>query len=159
MYPITQAIWQGRFAAPLRLAALREAGITHILNVCEAPAVLTVADGPFVEVCSFPIEDLVPIPIDVALDALETLHRMAAHPHSRVYVHCIAGCNRSPTILWLYLVACGVGRDVAEREISRRNIDAVPVHPRLIYPQLVERAIAHMHPRLPHPRPAALEFV
>jgi hypothetical protein len=140
MFRITRAIWQGRFAGPLRLAELRTAGITHILNVCEAPPALTLADGPFVELCSVEIEDLVPLPIDVALRALETLHRMTSTPEGRVYIHCIAGCNRSPTILWLYLVACGIEPELAVQEISRRNIDAIPAHPRLIYPQLVARA-------------------
>ena len=33
---------------------------------------------------------------------------MVIEPDSQVYIHCIAGQLRSPTALWLYLMACGV---------------------------------------------------
>jgi Swiss Army Knife protein, DSP-PTPase phosphatase domain len=158
MFAITRVIWQGRFASPVRLPELRAAGITHILNVCEAPHVLRAAEGPFVELASIAIDDLEPIPEPTALACLDTLHRMATTADSRVYLHCIAGCNRSPTILWLYLVACGLDPQFAKEQISARNIDAVPGHSRLVTPQLVARAIDHAQRFLPHPRPAALEF-
>ncbi|MCI0359606.1 MAG: hypothetical protein L0211_14110 [Planctomycetaceae bacterium] len=158
MFQITRVIWQGRFAVPHRLPELRAAGITHVLNVCEAPHVLTVADGPFFELCSLAIDDLQPITEPVALACLDTLHRMATTAGSRVYLHCIAGCNRSPTVLWLYLVACGIDPQVAKEQISARNIDAVPGHSRLISPLLVAWAKDHGRRYLPHPRPVVLEF-
>jgi len=159
MFAITRVIWQGRYAAPAWLPELRAAGITHILNVCEAGHVLTAKDGPFTELCSIAIDDLAPIPEPVALECLDALHRMATAPHSRVYLHCIAGHNRSPTVLWLYLVACGIDPQLAKEQISARNIDAVPGHPRLVSPPLIAKAKEHAQRYLPHPRPEALEFV
>jgi hypothetical protein len=160
IFQITRVFWQGRFAGPLRLPELRAAGITHILNVCEAPHVLTLTDGPFAELAAIAIDDLVTIPERAALESLDALHRMATAAESRVYVHCIAGCNRSPTVLWLYLVACGVDGEFAKEQIADRNIDAVPGHPRLVSAELVGQATQHGRQcYLPHPRPEALEFV
>jgi hypothetical protein len=134
------------------------AGVTHLLNVGEAPSVLCASDGPFREVVWHPIVDLERIPDESAFTCLESLHRMVCEPDARVYVHCIAGWNRSPTIVWLYLVACGLSSEAARELIEARAPDAVPGHRRLVDPVLVE-SIRATGKRLflPHPRPDALE--
>jgi protein-tyrosine phosphatase len=109
IFPITKCLWLGPFASPQRLAQLRNAGITHVLNVSEAPSVLTVSQSGLAEIRWHPLEDLSGLPTGAVLACLADLHAMATVASSRVYVHCIAGKNRSPTILWLYLLACGIG--------------------------------------------------
>lgn len=158
LFPITRGLWLGPFAGPERRPALVEAGITHLLNVGEAPSVLGAADGPFREVAWHPIVDLERIPDDRASACLITLHRMACEPRARVYVHCIAGQNRSPTVLWLYLVACGLRPDAARGIIETRAWDAVAGHARLIDAALVE-SVQRLGSRsfVPHPRPEAIE--
>ena len=159
MFSLTKVISLGPFASPTRLPKLREAGITHLLNVGEAPSALTVKEGPFVEVAWYPIVDLNRIPNDTATACLDALHRMVTTPSSRVYVHCIAGWNRSPTIVWLYLIACGCDPELTKNHIARRSIDAVPGHSRLVDCELIAAMQRHGVHFLPHSRPEVLEFV
>lgn len=77
-------------------------------------------DGEFQEIAWHPIEDLVRIPEHRAEVCLAALHRMICIPDTKVYVHCIAGWNRSPTVVWLYLVACGVPEREAKQFIEAR---------------------------------------
>jgi hypothetical protein len=160
IYPITRSIWLGPFASPERLPALTSTGITHILNVGEAPSVLSAADGPFYEVAWRAVVDLERIPDVLAFDCLSTLHRMVSKPEAKVYVHCVAGWNRSPTIVWLYLVACGIVPAEARRIIELGSPDAIPAHSRLVDAALVQ-TVQRFGARtfLPHPQPLALETV
>jgi protein-tyrosine phosphatase len=157
VFQITDSIWLGPFASPERKPSLTAAHITHILNVGEAPNVLSIADGPFRDVIWHPIEDLERIPEHVAVECIESLHRMVLEVDARVYVHCIAGLNRSPTVVWLYLVACGIPPEEAKLLIEKRAPDAIAGHSKLVDAELV-RAIQEIGYRrfLPHPRPIAL---
>jgi hypothetical protein len=157
VYPITHSLWIGPFASPERQPTLLAGGVTHILNVGEAPCVLSPGAGSLHEVTWRPVVDLERIPDAVALDCLDTLHRMVCEPGSRVYVHCLAGWNRSPTVLWLYLVGCGMDPDAAKALIVSRAWDAIPGHPRLVDAELLRVVCTHARRYLPHPRPEALE--
>jgi protein-tyrosine phosphatase len=157
MFAITRCIWQGRFASPKRLADIRPASITDVLNVGESPNLLKPEDGPFAEITWLPVVDLQRIPDCLAIECLDALHRMVCVPGSRVYVHCVAGWNRSPTIIWLYLVACGLQTHLAKELIVARSLDAIPGHPVLVDTGLVETVRLHGAQYRPHPRPEALE--
>jgi hypothetical protein len=153
MHRITHVLSVGRFATPERAADLLAAGVTHVLNVSEAPAKVIAGEAAFREVVWVPLDDFRPIPEPVAVRALDTLHRMAAEPGAHVYVHCIAGQMRAPTVLWLYLVACGLDPDVARELIGRRSPDAVPGALRLVGPDLLPTVRAHgLANYVPHPR-------
>ena len=140
---ITPRIAQGPFASEPRGVRLRAEGVTHILNVGEAPGVLTAGPGGFREVAWQPVEDLARIPDEAAIACIDALHRMLGESGSKVYVHCIAGQNRSPTVLWLYLVACGHDPAAAKRLIEGRNMDAVAGHSRLVDEELIRRVVLH----------------
>src|SRR4051812_31628842 len=140
---ITPRIAQGPFASEPRGVRLRAEGMTHILNVGEAPSVLSAAPGGFREVAWHPVEDLARIPEEDALDCIGAIHRMLGESGSKVYVHCIAGQNRSPMVLWLYLVACGHDPAAAKRLIEERNLDAVAGHSRFVDEALIRRVILH----------------
>ena len=157
IFGITRSLWLGPFASPERQAALISVGITHILNVGEAPSVLFASDGFFREIAWHPIMDLERIPNVLVVDCLRTIHRMVCQPDSRVYVHCIAGWNRSPTVVWLYLIACGFPAAHARAVIEAQAPDAVPGHRSLVDDQLVND-IQEIGRSLfqPHPRPEAL---
>jgi hypothetical protein len=158
VFPITRALWLGPYASPERRPVLVASRVTHILNVGEAPSVLSPADGPFREIEWIPIADFERVPDDLAVSCLGALHRMACQPEARVYIHCIAGQNRSPTILWLYLVACGLHTDRARAMIEARAPDAVPGHGRLVDDALIEVVRRFgAGSLLPHPHPEVLE--
>ncbi|MEM7478292.1 MAG: hypothetical protein AAF483_25165 [Planctomycetota bacterium] len=143
VYWITKRITQGQFATPERAAVLRDQGVTHVLNVGECGSIIDASDFGFAGIVDVPIIDLQLIPNDVALRAMDALQEMLTAPNSIAYIHCIAGQNRSPTILWLYFVACGVLPDEASDLIGNRSPDAVPGHGRLIDAALVANAKSH----------------
>ena len=154
VFRITNSIWLGPFASPERRSALTAARITHILNVGEAPNVLTEQDGQFRSVIWQPITELELIPEQLAIACLESLHRMLTEADARVYVHCIAGLNRSPTVVWLYLVACGIEPADAKAVVEKRAPDAIAGHSKLVDERLVAavQRIGSEH-FLPHLRP------
>ena len=105
-----------------------------------------------------PIEDLVRIPTPDAIECVNMLHECVCDADSNVYVHCVAGWNRSPTVLWLYLVACGIDPDIAKNVIAYSSYDAVPAHPKLIDDSLVATVLAYGSTNFrPHPRCSALD--
>ena len=123
----------------------------------ESPNQLTEADGPFQRIVWNPIEDLVRIPTTDAIACVSALHECVCDADSNVYIHCVAGWNRSPTVLWLYLVACGVDSTVAKNMIESVSFDGVPAHPKLIDDILVHEITAYGATCfMPHPRPEAL---
>jgi protein-tyrosine phosphatase len=157
VFRITDSIWLGPFASPERKSALTAARITHILNVGEAPSILTTNDGQFRHIIWHPIIDLELIPEPLAVACLESLHQMLSEADARVYVHCIAGLNRSPTVVWLYLVACGIEPAEANAVVEKRAPDAIAGHSKLVGAGLVAavQKFGSEH-FLPHPRPDVL---
>lgn len=115
VYAITQVLFLGRFPTLNRVHALRHHGITHVFNVSHSRGALTAEHG--FELDFVPLYDYTKLKADKALKILRRLHAMASVPGSRVYVHCTAGVNRSATILWLYLMACGLGEAEARQRI------------------------------------------
>jgi hypothetical protein len=155
MYRITRALSVGRFATPERAIDLRAAGVTHVLNVCDSPN--QVGCAVFREVGWHPLPDFGRIPDDVALAALDDLHRMTLEPDAHVYVHCMAGQLRSPTVLWLYLVACGLDPDAARAVLAERAPAVTPGANHMVGPGLVLTVQRHGRDHyLPHPRPDVL---
>ncbi len=154
---MTQDIFVGRFASSERLVSLRELGVTDILNVSDTPSQLSRDEGPFRSVTWVDIEDRTLIPVASALRAIDTLHRALLASEGRVYVHCMAGWNRSPTIIWLYLLACGLDRDDATQRVCAEAFDAVPGHPLLVDSNLIATVGSHGRDNyLPHKRPSAI---
>ena len=138
VYWITPRIAVGRFVSPERANYLRSCGVTHILNVGESPSVVCAEDFGFQQIVDRPIVDLTRVPDSVAVDCLADLHAMLSDsPDSKVYVHCLAGQNRSPTIIWLYLIARGMDPKQAKDRITTRAFDAVPGHSAMVDDALI----------------------
>jgi hypothetical protein len=115
------------------------------------------ADGPFKRIIWHPIEDLVRIPTPEAIKCVDAIHECICDSDSNLYLHCVAGWNRSPTVLWLYLVGCGFQSETAKQLIATASWDAVPAHPKLIDDRLVTKIREHGAVNfLPHPRPTAI---
>jgi hypothetical protein len=134
---ITRRIAIGQFATAERAAWLREQGVSHVLNVGECGSVVAASDFGFCEVVDVSVEDLVRIPNDLAVHCIKVIHGVMLQPDTKLYMHCIAGQNRSPTILWLYLMACGINDEDAKHMIASRSPDSVPGHGALIDSELI----------------------
>lgn len=140
---ITRCIAQGAYPDEDRVEALFSKGITHILNVGDSPFDERILRRGFMDTRWEPFEDLIRIPDTTALRCINSVFEMLKSPNSRVYIHCVAGQNRSPTILWLFYVACGIQPHDAKRLIEDRTLDAVAGHPKLIDEKLVSLVQAH----------------
>jgi hypothetical protein len=153
MFRITECLSVGPFASPQRGERLLAAGVTHVLNVSDGPCAISAANG-FAGVAWVPMSDSRRLLPTTAIWALNTLHDLVRVPDSHVYVHCIAGMVRSPTILWLYLIALGVPPTDARDWIEDRSPDAVAGHPRMVDYEHVLLAQKHgLANFFPHPRP------
>lgn len=121
MFRITHALSLGPFATAERAELLLGRGVTHVLNVSDSPSIVGSA---FRESAWVPVKDYCRIPDETVVEALNALHRMSSEPGSHVYVHCMAGRQRGPTVLWLYLIACGLDAATARAIIETRSHDA-----------------------------------
>jgi protein-tyrosine phosphatase len=160
LYPITRGIALGPFAGRERRSALIDAGVTHLLNVGEAPSVATSIDGPFRATSWLPVAELGLFSTKSVAACLAVLHEIVSTRGSLVYVHSVAGWNRSPTVVWLYLVACGLPPDEARAIITARTPDAVPGQTETVTDELLDamRRLGEQRFR-PHPNPESLEPV
>ncbi len=152
MYRVTECLSVGPFASPERAVHLRAAGVTHVLNVSDRPSQLSVAHG-FVEITDVSMHDSRRLPSSTMVGTLDVLHRMASAPGAHVYVHCVMGQLRSPTIVWLYLIALGVSAAEARDWIEARSKGAVAGHYRMVDHEHVLLAQKHgLTHFFPHPR-------
>ena len=111
-------------------------------------------EGSFTDVAWVPMSDSRRLDRPTAVLAIDTLHRLASAPDSHVYVHCVAGLVRSPTILWLYLIALGVPPGDARTWIEARVPNANAGSSRMVDREHL--LLAQMHGLMhffPHPRP------
>ena len=152
MYRVTECLSVGMYAQPEDVARLRAAGVTHILNVSDRPSAVSVADG-FAGVAFVPMSDSRRLSRATTLQAIDALHELASAPGAHVYVHCMVGRLRSPTILWLYLVALGLKPEDARDLIESRAPDATAGHFRMVDHEHVLLAQKHgLECFFPHPR-------
>ena len=145
IYWITRRIAVRRFAKVDRAQRSLNHGLTHILNVADAPSLSQIVKAGFQSVADVPLQDLTLIPSEAAVRRLDLMHDTLSVPDVKLYVHCTAGQNRSPTVVWLYLVACGTPPEEAKQLIVARSPDAIPGNASLVDDELIEAA--HQHGR------------
>jgi len=138
VYHIADRLYQG--PAPREWGSLVERGITHVLNVAELPN--RNVPSSIVEQHS-PVADLQHIPDDYVFAVVSHMRSVLSDPSKLLFVHCAAGQNRSPTIAWLFLIACGIGPDDARNCIESNAPEAEPGHPSLVDEELVERVVEY----------------
>lgn len=128
---ITPTLAQGTFADELKAPFLLDQGVTHLVNVSDIPSSLTAADG-FRAVIDLPLSDLTRIPEASIARGLDVLWDAQQQTSGRVFLHCVAGRNRSAAMLWLFLIACGMPARQAQRRIEDCTLDAIPDHPAMV---------------------------
>ena len=157
MFQITRNIWLGPFASDRLLSTFQFCGITHIVNVSGSPNQLGEKEGPFTSIAWLPVRDGETIPLDDAVERLNKIHEFLCVSESNLYIHCNSGIYRSPTVLWLYFVSCGIDPVEANELIVSATKKAKPMAPNLITWQLVDAVKKHGKETFqPHPRPSAL---
>jgi hypothetical protein len=154
MFRVTRVLSVGPFASADRAETLLAAGVTHVLNVSDAASEIVSSDRSFKSVAWVPMSDSHRLPFHSAVAALDALHAMTTAPDSHVYVHCVAGLVRSPTILWLYLISLGIPWKVAREWIQARSPLASAGSSRMVDHEHRHRAKQHGRAKfLPLSRP------
>lgn len=155
VYRVTAATLVGPYPGPGQVAALHARGVTHILNLASSTSDLQAGRDGFAEVLARPVEDFEQFLGWWMCDTLDHMHRMLSDvPDAKLFVHCHAGQQRAPTILWLYLCACGMPPGRASDWIRAAKPDAQPGHRALVDGPALATAIAHGAARfLPLARP------
>lgn len=143
VYWVTPRLGVGPFISPARALALKLVGVTDILNVSDSRTFPETFAAGFRSAVWVPIADFVPICEEDVSSILTALDRMFLLPEPRVFVHCLAGHNRSPTVIWLYLKSLGVNAEVAQQMIERASPKSVGGHPMLLSGETTNAVVTH----------------
>ena len=114
---ITSQIYQGSWLLPRHIPELIQLGITHILNLdlpYEDPLPFVQANLTLHNVF---IRDQCLMTPQLVRDALDVIDKSLSSPGHKIYIHCIEGVSRSPTITWLYLIHRGLSPEDAAVKI------------------------------------------
>ena len=132
LFRVTDRILLGEYPDDDAFARLAGLGVTDILNVAATPN-----RRPGFAVHVIPIPDLEEMPLADAERAVRLVKRVVTGG-GRIFVHCMAGQNRSPGVVFLSLLHLGHDAAEAERMIVDASLDAIPRHPRIVTPRVVE---------------------
>lgn len=127
VFKITSEIFQGAYPSSDTARYLKEHDVSAILNVSGG----TIDSASGFECLSVPFPDGHPIPPDAIERSVLFLDR-CIKSGKKVFVHCSAGQNRSPTIIWLYLIYSGLTEEQAYKVFEGKTLDGVPGHPKLV---------------------------
>ena len=131
IYKIHEFIFLGQYPREESLLKLLDLGVKNILNVSGG----NYNDKRFT-VFNVPVEDLKEMPRDTALLVSRTIKDSVTN-EKKIFVHCMAGQNRSPGSIYLGLLALGYKGTVAEKMIEDNSLDAVAKHHKIITDRVV----------------------
>ena len=130
---ITSRIYQGGWIMADDIPVLTQFNITHILNL-DLPYddVQPFIDAGFTLHTVSIIDNCLMLPQQVR-DVMEVIDNELSSPDHKIYIHCVEGVSRSPTISWLYLIHTGFSPDEARKRI----------HPNpLLYDEFIVKGLA-----------------
>jgi hypothetical protein len=104
---ITTRIYQGGWLRAEHVPELVHLGVTHVLNL-DAPYTdhLPLSEAN-ITIHNLPIRDYCLMTPQRVREIMEVIDGCLSSPSHKIYIHCVAGVSRSPTIAWLYLIHTG----------------------------------------------------
>jgi protein-tyrosine phosphatase len=112
---ITDQIYLGNYTAAEDRALLHNLGITHIINVTPE---LPLFPGEFIYLC-IPVIDLEETDISKYFRVAKQF--ISQELSKKIFVHCMAGMSRSPTIVLSYLIGTGMSFQSAYKFVKERH--------------------------------------
>jgi protein-tyrosine phosphatase len=129
IFKISDGIYQGAYPNVDACKHLKKLEIGAILNVSGGS--VRSCDDSEINCLSIPFPDGELIPIECIKTALDYIHDNVDNGVN-IFVHCLAGQNRSATILWLYYVSVYKDLEKSYQQFLDKTLDAVPGHPKLV---------------------------
>ena len=130
---ITDSIFQNGYITEKEGTVLQDLGVTHLLNLDLPYGSTKIVMPSGLKVVEILLHDMGPMSNADARCVVAVIQRALDLEGGKIYVHCNAGLSRSPTAVWLYLVATGWDEDKASDTISAAAThlgapDAILVH-------------------------------
>lgn len=119
---ITSQIYQGGWLRPQYVPELVQLGITHVLNLdlpYEDPRPLMEAG---ITMHNVYIRDQRLMTPQIVREAIAAIDESLSVSDNKIYIHCIEGVSRSPTITWLYLIYSGLSPEDAALKIKPNKL-------------------------------------
>jgi protein-tyrosine phosphatase len=115
---ITPRIYQGGWLRAQHIPELIELGITHVLNL-DLPSTdpLPLAEANII-LHNIPVRDYCLMTPQLVREIMEAIDRSLSSPAHKIYIHCVVGVSRSPTIAWLYLIHKGHSPEDATAKVK-----------------------------------------
>ena len=129
---IEKNIFQNGYFGPEDIVLLKNLGITHLLNLHHPyPFSDQLLNSGFVIKQIF-LTDPAPIEKETAFEIVDFINDTLLNSQNKIYIHCYAGVNRSPTAVWLYFLAKGYSESEATKRIISGNKNLVVPDPFII---------------------------
>jgi protein-tyrosine phosphatase len=115
---ITSQIYQGGWLRAEHIPELVQLGITHILNLdlpYTDPLPLSEAN---ITLYNVHVLDYCLMKPQLVQKVMEIIDKSLSSPTYRIYIHCVEGVSRSPTIAWLYLIYTGLSPKEATEKVK-----------------------------------------
>ncbi|MEI9476818.1 MAG: dual specificity protein phosphatase [Deltaproteobacteria bacterium] len=115
---ITSQIYQGGWLRPQHIPELVQLGITHVLNL-DLPSTDPLSlDEANITLHNVPVRDYCLMTPQLVREIIEVIDTSLSSPGHKIYIHCVVGVSRSPTIAWLYLIYKGLSPEDATAKIK-----------------------------------------
>lgn len=134
IFKINDYVYQGRKPTIETLNKLKEIEIDCIINVSDTPYIINGFKN-YIKVLNILMQDNHEIDTET-IDKIKVL--ALKYKDKKVFIHCLAGQNRSAVAIWIYLVFSGFTEEIAENLINENTLDAVPKHGKILTPKAIE---------------------
>jgi protein-tyrosine phosphatase len=134
---ITSQIYQGGWLRPQHIPELVQLGITHVLNLDLPSTDPLPLDEVNITLHNVPVRDYCLMTPQLVREIIDVIDTSLSSPGHKIYIHCVVGVSRSPTITWLYLIHKGFTPEDATAKIKP--------NPVLYDAGIVQQLMAH-HP-------------